>query len=107
MIPVNDVWIKDVATDISKENDTWKVLVTVFLEVTQDKKEEFLGGISCDIASEVQISQNIIIGNTSQVVLDTRGKYTSVNIWLAVPTVNAHGCLSVFIKKNQYRGVTV
>ncbi|XP_018311835.1 beta-mannosidase [Mycetomoellerius zeteki] len=84
LIPVNDILINDITTDIHKENSAWNILVTIFLETTQSKDEEFTG-ISCHIASILHIAQNKVISNTSEVVLDASEKYINVNISLIVP----------------------
>lgn len=88
MIPVNDILINDITTDIHKENSAWNILVTIFLETTQSKDEEFTG-ISCHIASILHIAQNKVISNTSEVVLDASEKYINVNISLIVPAVSS------------------
>lgn len=84
MIPIKDILINDITTDIRKENDTWNILVTTFLEATQSEDER----ISCHIASILHISQNKLISNTSDVILDASEKYINVNISLIVPAVS-------------------
>lgn len=86
MIPVNDILINDITTDIRKENNAWNILVTIFLEATQSEAK--FPRISCHIASILHISQSELISNTREVVLGTSGKQINVNISLIVPTVN-------------------
>lgn len=86
MIPVNDILINDITTDIRKENNAWNILITIFLETTQSENE--LTRISCHIASMLHISQSKLISSTKEVELDTNGKYINVNISLIVPMVN-------------------
>ncbi|XP_071573784.1 beta-mannosidase [Temnothorax nylanderi] len=84
LIPVNDILINDITTDIRKENDAWNILVTIFLEATQSEDERFTK-ISCHVASILHISQSKLISNASEVVFDANGKYINVNISLIVP----------------------
>lgn len=85
MIPVNDILINDITTDIRKENNVWNILVTIFVEATQSEDE--LTRIS-HVTSILHISQNKLISNTKEVVLDTVEKYINIKISLIVPTVN-------------------
>jgi len=87
LIPVNDILINDITTDIRKENNIWNILVTIFLETTKSK-DEFIG-ISCHITSILHIAQNKVVSNTSEVVLDASEKYINVNISLIVPAVSS------------------
>lgn len=90
LIPVNDILINDITADIGKENNAWNILVTIFLETTQSKNDEFTK-ISCHIASILHISQSKLISNTSEIVLDaSNGKYINVNISLIVPVVSSN-----------------
>ncbi|XP_011706766.1 PREDICTED: beta-mannosidase-like [Wasmannia auropunctata] len=86
LIPVNDILINDIMTDIRNENNAWSIFVTIFFEVTQSKDEEF----SCHIMSILHISQSKLISNTSEIVLDASRKYINVNISLIVPVVSAN-----------------
>ncbi|XP_011642366.1 beta-mannosidase isoform X1 [Pogonomyrmex barbatus] len=80
LIPVNDILINDITTDIRKKNDIWNILVTIFLETTQNKDE-----VSCHVASILHISQSKLISNTSEIVFDTSRKSININISLNVP----------------------
>lgn len=88
LIPINDILIKDITTDIRKESmsgdNIWNILVTIFLEVTESVDER-LSRINCHIASILHISQSKIISNTKEIVLDANGKNINVNISLIVP----------------------
>ena len=99
MVSVNDLLINDVTTDIRREKDAWVILVTIYLEMTQIKNEEPTA-INCHVESILHISQNVLVGNTSEVVLDTSKKYTSINISLTVPAVS-FSPLSII---NRFRG---
>ncbi|XP_025995175.1 beta-mannosidase isoform X2 [Solenopsis invicta] len=87
LIPVNDILINDITADIRKENNSWNVLVTIFLETAQSKDEK-VTKVNCHVASILHISQSKLITNVSEVLLDTSGKYRNINISLIVP-VNA------------------
>ncbi|XP_072754584.1 beta-mannosidase-like isoform X2 [Anoplolepis gracilipes] len=85
LVPVNDLLINDVTTDIRREDRrTWNILVTIFLETTQSKKEN-LTTISCHVASILHISQSELVSNSNEVVVDTSEKYININISLTVP----------------------
>jgi len=96
LIPVNDILINDITTDIRKENNTWNILVTIFFETTQSKNEEFIK-INCHIASILHISQSKLISNTSEVVLDANKKYINLNVSLMVPTVSSNNYHNLYI----------
>lgn len=83
MISVNDILINDITADIRKEDDAWNILVTIFLEVTQNENEEF-AGINCHVASTLHLSENEVISNTSNQMLDTSKKYANINVRLTV-----------------------
>ncbi|XP_029170747.1 beta-mannosidase [Nylanderia fulva] len=82
LVSVNDLLLKDVTTDIRREKDTWNVLVTIFLEMTQNENEEL---INCHVTSILHVSQSILYSNTSEIMLDTSKKYMNINISLTVP----------------------
>ncbi|XP_067207111.1 beta-mannosidase [Linepithema humile] len=84
LIPVNDILINDVTTDIRKENDAWNIFVTIFLEITQSKNKEF-ERISCHVSSILHVSQSRLVSNTSEITLDANEKYRRINISLTVP----------------------
>ncbi|XP_050445741.1 beta-mannosidase isoform X1 [Cataglyphis hispanica] len=84
LVSMNDLLINDVTTDIRKEKNIWNILVTIFLETIQSKKEN-LSTISCHVASILHVSQNELISNTSEITLDTSEKYININISIIVP----------------------
>lgn len=84
LIPVNDEMITDITADIRKENDAWYILLTVFLEVTQNDEFE---NIVATVTSTLNISQNMVISNNNEVTLHE--KYANITVQLIVPTVNA------------------
>lgn len=85
---MNDLLINDVTTDIRKEKNIWNIFVTIFLETIQSKKEN-LSTISCHVASILHVSQNELISNTSEIMLDTSEKYININISITVPAVSS------------------
>lgn len=93
LIPVNDILISDVTTDIHKKNDAWNIFITIFLEITQSKNKEF-ERISCHVSSVLHISQSRLISNTSEIIFDTNKKYRKINISLTVPAVSCYTIIS-------------
>lgn len=89
LIPVNDIMMNDVTADIRKETDAWHILVTIFLEITQNKSDDKSQNIVVTSASTLHISQNEVISNISEIVLDTSKRYAKINVELTVPAVSA------------------
>ncbi|XP_068981840.1 beta-mannosidase [Bombus flavifrons] len=81
IIPINEIYIMDVTTDIYKEGKFWNVIITLFLETTSRSNT------TCHISSILNINEQSNIHNTSNVNLQTDTKST---ILLKVPTNLVH-----------------
>lgn len=86
MVSVNDLLLNDVTTDIRRKEDTWDILITIFLETTQSKNEELI--INCFVQSTLHVSENQLVSSISEVVLDMSEKYININMSLTVPAVS-------------------
>ena len=80
IIPINEIYIMDVTTDIHKEGKFWNVIITLFLETTSRSNT------TCHISSILNINEQSNIHNTSNVNLQIDTKST---ILLKVPTVRS------------------
>ncbi|XP_032664482.1 beta-mannosidase [Odontomachus brunneus] len=84
LVPVNDIMINDVTADIRKKDDTWQILLTIFLEVTQRKSDESQS-LVVTTASTLHISQDEVISKTNETMLNTNERYVNINVQLTVP----------------------
>ncbi|KAF3427623.1 hypothetical protein E2986_08369 [Frieseomelitta varia] len=80
IIPINEIYIMDVTTDIHKKENFWNIIITIFLEVTSQRN------ITCHISSVLNINDQLNIHNSSNVNLHTNDKDTKCTILLKVPT---------------------
>ncbi|KAK9309394.1 hypothetical protein QLX08_000885 [Tetragonisca angustula] len=80
IIPINEIYIMDVTTDIHKKENFWNIIITLFLEVTLQRN------ITCHISSVLNINDQLNIHNSSNVNLHANDKDTKCTILLKVPT---------------------
>ncbi|XP_076384002.1 beta-mannosidase [Megalopta genalis] len=82
LIPVNDIFITNIATDIFKERKFWNIIGTISLEVIQQKNVQFL---PCQISCVLNIDKETNIQNSSTIILNTRNASVETNISLRIP----------------------
>ncbi|XP_011269832.2 beta-mannosidase [Camponotus floridanus] len=79
LVSINDVWLNNVTSDVRKKENTWDILVTVFLETRRGTT------FSCHVASILHISETKLISNSTDVAFKWSEEYINVNISLIVP----------------------
>ncbi|XP_076638537.1 beta-mannosidase isoform X1 [Colletes latitarsis] len=84
LIPVNEIFITDITTDIFKEQNFWNVTITIFLDITLQKNNKPLP-IPCHISSVLYINEQLNINNCSTFALETNNKYLNTTISLKIP----------------------
>ncbi|XP_076657377.1 beta-mannosidase [Halictus rubicundus] len=82
VVPVNDIFITNIATDVLKEGKFWNIIATIYLEVTQQKNIQLL---PCQISSILNINEQTNISNSNTIILSTSNASTETNISLKIP----------------------
>ncbi|XP_053986263.1 beta-mannosidase [Hylaeus volcanicus] len=86
LVPVNDLFITDISTDIFKEKNFWNVTLTVFLNTTVQKYDD---SIPCYLSSILFVNEEITVSNVSSFVLMGNSKYVR-SVSLKVPVELVH-----------------
>ncbi|XP_078033750.1 beta-mannosidase [Augochlora pura] len=82
LIPVNDIFITSITTDVFKERKFWYVIGTISLEIAQQKDVQFL---PCQISCVLNIDKETNIQNSSTIILNTHNAPVETNISLRIP----------------------
>ncbi|XP_015433286.1 PREDICTED: beta-mannosidase [Dufourea novaeangliae] len=82
LIPVNDIFITDITTNILREKNFWNIIVTTFLEVNLQKNDKSL---PCRISSILLINEELTIHNSSTIILNTSNTSIEAVTLLKVP----------------------
>lgn len=84
LIPINEIFIADITTDVFKEENFWNITVTIFLDVTLHKNDE---PTPCHISSVLYVNKELSISNFSTLALKAKDTYVRTSICLKIPMV--------------------
>ncbi|XP_076284235.1 beta-mannosidase [Lasioglossum baleicum] len=82
VIPVNDIFIKNIATDVLKVEKFWNIIATIHLEVIQQRNIQLL---PCEISCILNINGQTNISNSNTIILNTSNASIETNISLKIP----------------------
>nr|XP_031833723.1 beta-mannosidase [Nomia melanderi] len=82
LIPINDIFIKYITTDVLQEENFWNINVTIYLEVT---KQQNNSSLSCQISSVLHVNEQTNIDNSSTIILNANNSSIETIISLKVP----------------------
>ncbi|CAK9808196.1 MANBA [Anthophora plagiata] len=82
IIPVNEIYITDIATDVYKDKNFWHIMITVSLQVSLQKNNQ---STTCHISSVLNINEKTNIHNSSSINLNKRDEFINDMIHLKVP----------------------
>ncbi|KOC59716.1 Beta-mannosidase [Habropoda laboriosa] len=87
IIPVNEIYIMDITTDVYKEENFWNIIITVFLEVSLLKNNQ---STICQILAILNINEKSNIYNSSSINLNINNEHIKNTIHLKVPADLVH-----------------
>nr|XP_034176960.1 beta-mannosidase isoform X1 [Osmia lignaria] len=83
LIPINEIYITDVTTDIYKEEDFWNIVITVLIDSTSQKSDQ---PIPCHIFSVLRINEQLSVYNSTNFDISTKNEHLETTVLLKVPT---------------------
>nr|XP_012145222.1 PREDICTED: beta-mannosidase [Megachile rotundata] len=83
IIPINEIHITDVTTDIYKEDTFWNIAITVFLDSTSQRNKQL---IPCHVSSVLYVNEQLNIYNSTNFDISMSNEHVEATVLLKVPT---------------------